>query len=306
MQHGFNDKEVRRFENFGFLARQIVEGFIVGLHQSPFHGFSVEFAEHRLYNKGESTKDIDWKVYARTDRLYTKKYLEETNLRCQILIDVSPSMYYPKQEGIDSKYMFSATAAACLMYILRKQRDAYGLTMFDEEVEVHTPARSNPNHFNLVVNHLQEHLEAPNQNKFTDVCAALHRIADSIHRRSLVIIFSDMFDQSENPEELLSALQHLKYKKHEVILFHTLDKKLEVDFEFENRPYEFIDTETGERMKVMPKEVQEHYVSRMSEFYSRIKDSCLKYKIDYVQADINAGFDQILESYLVKRTKMRI
>ncbi len=301
--------DVRNIGNLELLAKQVVEGFIIGLHKSPFHGFSVEFAEHRLYNQGEATKDIDWKVYARTDRLYVKKFEEETNLRCQIVVDASSSMYFPEvskdSKNYTNKLRFSALAAAALMNLLMKQRDAFGLSIFDEEVKNHTRCKASTAHYRLLLTYLQQLLDNPERNRTTSAAKALHQIADSVHKRSLVVIFSDMFEQTEDSEALFSALQHLKHAKHEVILFHTVDKSLEVDFEFENRPYLFIDMETGEQLRLQPNQVKERYVSQVAKFKEELKLKCMQYHVDFVEADINQGFRQILQAWLVKRMKMK-
>ncbi|MEN0004054.1 MAG: DUF58 domain-containing protein [Bacteroidota bacterium] len=302
--------ELRNFGNLELLARQVVEGFIIGLHKSPFHGFSVEFAEHRLYNQGESTKNIDWKVYARTDKLFSKRFEEETNLRCQIVIDASSSMYFPevtaKSKANLNKLQFSALAAASLMNLLQKQRDAFGLTIFDSAVQEHTRCKSSTSHYRLLLTYLEKLLNNPERDKTTSAADALHQIADSIHKRSMVIIFSDMFEQSEDTERLFSALQHLKHNKHEVILFHTVDKSKEIDFNFENRPYLFIDMETGEKVRLQSNQVKDYYVEQMAKFKEQLRFKCLQYKIDFVEADINEGYKPILQSYLVKRNKMRV
>ena len=303
-----DNQQIRDLGNLDLLARQVVEGFIIGLHKSPFHGFSVEFAEHRLYNQGESTKNIDWKVYGRTDKMFTKRYEEETNLRCQIVIDSSSSMYFP-EVGKDSKQYtnklrFSALAAAALMNLLQKQRDAFGLSIFDDTVETHTKCKSSTTHYRLLLTYLQRLIDHPERNKSTNAAASIHQIAESIHRRSLVVIFSDMFDNSSNSEELFSALQHLKHNKHEVVLFHVTDKSLEEDFEFKNRPYLFVDMETGEKVKLQANQVKDYYVDQMKAFKDALRLKCLQYKIDFVEADINQGFRPILQSYLVKRSKM--
>ncbi len=300
--------EVRDLGNLELLAKQVVEGFIIGLHKSPFHGFSVEFAEHRVYNPGESTKNMDWKVYARTNRMYIKRFEEETNLRCQIVIDASSSMYFPEPKFDGKKKMnkllFSSLAGAALMNMLKKQRDAFGLTVFDNEVRTHTKCKSSTVHYRLVMSMLQKLIDNPENNKTTSAAAALHQIADSIHRRSLVMIFSDMFDQS-NMEEIFSALQHLKYNKHEVVLFHTIDKELEIDFKFENRPYIFIDMESGEEVRLQSNQVKEYYTEQVMKMKEQLRLKCLQYKIDYVETDINKGFRPVLQQYLVRRSKMR-
>ena len=308
MQLITND-QVRDLGNLELLARQVVEGFIIGLHKSPFHGFSVEFAEHRIYNQGEPTRNIDWKVFARTDKMYTKRYEEETNLRCQIVIDNSSSMYFPEvgreSEDYVNKIRFATLSAASLMNLLMKQRDAFALSFFNEQVDLHTRPKSSTTHYRLMLTYLQQLIDHPTHDVKTSAAAALHQIADSIHRRSLVILFSDMFDATEREEELFAALQHLKHAKHEVVLFHTIDKAREIDFEFENRPYEFIDMETGDRVKLQPQQVKDYYVQQVAAYQDRLRLKCLQYKIDYVEADIHAGFRPILQQYLVKRARMR-
>ncbi len=305
-----NSQEIQQFSHLEFIARQVVEGFITGLHKSPFHGFSVEFAEHRLYNSGESTKHIDWKLYGRTDKMFVKRYEEETNLRCHLVIDHSSSMYFPlpekgKKETLN-KITFSVQCAAAIAELLRMQRDAVGLSVFGEEVEVHTPARSSNVHHKLLFNELEKLLSIPSENKKTKTFAveALHQIAESIHNRSLVIIFSDMFDSRTESEELFSALQHLRHNRHEVILFHVTDKQHELDFEYKNRPYTFVDMESGEEVKVQPNEIKDTYIKSITEFKQNLKLRCGQYRIDFVEADINEGFKQVLLPYLLKRTRM--
>ena len=294
------------------MANQVVEGFIVGLHKSPFHGFSVEFAEHRLYNPGESTRNIDWKVYGRTDKLFTKKFEEETNLRCQIVIDGSSTMFYPYDEKDPKKYQyenklaFSSLAAASLMNLLKKQRDAFGLTIFDEDVRTHFGPKSSTIHYRALIAQLTQLIENQQLGKNTGAAKALHQIAESIHRRSLVVIFSDMFESAEDPESLFSALQHLKHNKHEVILFHVVDKKHEVEFEFENRPYIFVDMESNEQVRLQPNQVKSFYREQIVKYNEQLKMKCLQYKIDFVEADIKEGFKPILQQYLVKRSRMGI
>jgi len=304
----FEKHDLKQLENLELLAKQVVEGFIIGLHKSPFHGFSVEFAEHRIYNQGESTKNIDWKVYARTDKMFVKKFEEETNLRAQIVIDGSSSMYFPKdrKKGELNKLEFSALAAASLINLLKKQRDAFGLSLFDEELKTHTKAKSSSTHYRLLLSYLEQLIKDDSGLKKTSVADTLHRIAESIHKRSLVIIFSDMFDRAENPDALFSALQHLKYNKHEVILFHVTDKKYEENFEFDNRPHEFIDMESGEKLRLQSNQVREFYTEKLREYKEALKLKCLQYRIDLVETDIRKGFVPILESYLVKRKKMNV
>lgn len=308
MNHLLDEQSVRNLGNLDLLAKQVVEGFIIGLHKSPFHGFSVEFAEHRLYNPGESTKNIDWKVYARTGKMFTKRYEEETNLRCQIVIDSSSSMYFPevtsKSKNYVNKLRYSALSAAALMNLLQRQRDAFGLSLFDDTVHTHTRCKSSTTHYRLLLTYLDQLLHNPEHNRPSHITQALHEIAEKTHRRSLVIIFSDMFEQAGENEELFAALQHLKYNKHEVVLFHVTDKKHEIQFEFENRPYMFVDIETGEKVRLQSNQVKEYYQKRMGEYMKNLRMKCLQYRIDFVEADINQGFKQVLQAYLVKRSKM--
>ncbi|MEO5643324.1 MAG: DUF58 domain-containing protein [Bacteroidia bacterium] len=305
-----NHQELQQFTHLELLARQVVEGFITGLHKSPFHGFSVEFAEHRLYNSGEPTKHIDWKLYGRTDKMFIKRYEEETNLRCHLVIDHSSSMYFPMQEKgkkeVLNKITFSVQCAAAIAELLKMQRDAVGLSVFAEEVEVHTPARSSNVHHKLIFNELEKLLEPLKQDvkKKTFAVEALHQIAESIHKRSLVIIFSDMFDSRTGSDDLFSALQHLRHNRHEVILFHVTDKRHEMEFDFDNRPYTFVDMESGEEVKVQPNEVKANYLHSINEFKHELKLRCGQFRIDFVEADINDGYKQVLLPYLMKRTRM--
>ena len=305
--------EANRIAQFGaldFIAKQVVEGFIVGLHKSPFHGFSVEFAEHRLYNNGESIKHIDWKLYGRTDKLFIKRYEEETNLRCQLILDVSSSMYFPVKEKVSidnpNKITFSVYAAAALIHLLKKQRDAFSLSLFSEGVELLTQSKSSSTHQKYLYGELEK-LLAPrpiNDQRKTSATKALHEIAEKIHKRSLIIIFSDMLDSSASADQLFSALQHLKHNKHEVILFHVVDKNKEIDFDFENRPYKFIDMEAGTEIKLTPSEVRELYIEKSRAFKNDLKLKCGQYGIELIEADINRGFEQILLPYLLKREKL--
>ena len=304
-----NRQQIEPFSKFELLAKQGVEGFITGLHKSPFHGFSVEFAEHRIYNNGESTKHIDWKLFAKTDKLFIKRFEEETNLRCQIIIDTSQSMLFPLEvtkDGTLNKLSFSAYAAAAIIELLKHQRDAIGLTLFDSEIHKHFPSKSNPTQQKIIYNELENLLEQKQnlQSSTTQSAKALNQISEIIHKRSLVVIFSDMFENTTHLDDIFSALQHLKYKKHDVILFHVTDKKLELDFEFENRPYHFIDIETKEEIKLNPTQVKEIYLQKINEYTNALKLKCGQYKIDFVDADINKGFNNVLQAYLAKRNSL--
>ena len=286
----------------------MVEGFITGLHKSPFHGFSVEFAEHRLYNTGESTRHIDWKLFGRTDKLFVKRYEEETNLRCHLVVDNSSSMHYPETKntkGLLNKINFSVHCAAALIYMMRQQRDAVGLTVFSDKIDLQTQVRSSSLHHKMLFAKLEELLEDGGTDKRkTSTAAAIDFLAESIHKRSLVVIFSDMFDNMNEQEKLFKSLQHLKHNKHEVILFHVTDKKHELDFKFESRPYRFVDVETGEEVKVHSHLVREKYMESIAAYKKMLTEKCAQYKIDFVEADINLGYQQILLPYLLKRQKL--
>jgi uncharacterized protein (DUF58 family) len=305
-----NHQSVQSYSHLELLAKHVVEGFITGLHKSPFHGFSVEFAEHRLYNSGESTKHIDWKLYGRTEKLFIKKYEEETNLRCQIVIDNSSSMYFPEatvsKEKPYNKISFSAYCSAAFVYLLRMQRDAVGLSIFADDLQLHTQSKSSIVHQKMIFNELDNLFLKynPEHKTKTATAKALHTIAESIHKRSLVVIFSDMFDDELHNDDMFNALQHLKHNKHEVILFHVNDKKKEMDFDYENRPYEFIDMESGDTVKLNPSQVKEKYVESLNTYYDKLKLKCHQFAIDYVDADINMNINQILQPYFVKRSKM--
>ncbi len=308
MKNIFDIEQFYQFDNLPLIAKEVVEGFITGLHRSPFHGFSVEFAEHRLYNQGESTKHIDWKLFARTDKLFVKQYEEETNLRCQLVIDTSSSMLFPYSKGkkhLQNKLAFSVYTAAALIYLMRKQRDAVGLTLFSDKIEFHTTPRISSVNAELMFGKLSELIKPENTslNKKTDATEILHQIAENIHKRSLVVIFSDMLD-SQKTDELFSALQHLRYNKHEVILFHVTDHALERGFAFNNRPHKFVDLESGSTIKLNPWEVKNNYVETVKSYFEELKVKCGQYNIDLAEADINKDFQEVLFSYLVKRKRL--
>ena len=308
MVHQIDIQQIQRYSKLELIAKQVVEGFITGLHRSPFHGFSVEFAEHRLYNNGESVRHVDWKLYGRTEKLFLKRYEEETNLRCQLIIDASSSMYFPEilydNAAEFNKIKFSVYAAAAIMNLLKRQRDAVGLSIFSDELIIHTPTKSSLVHHKVLINELENLISQPKIKNKTSAIKALHTIAETVHKRSLIILFSDMMENVAQSDELFEALQHLKYNKHEVILFHTVDKKMEIDFEFDNRPYQFIDLETGEDVKVHPNDVRENYINQVIKKTEMLKLKCLQYGIEIVETDINQGFHALLQTYLIKRTKM--
>ena len=305
MKNLYDVANLRQFDHLSFIAKQIVEGFITGMHKSPFHGFSVEFAEHRIYNQGESTRHVDWKLFARTDKLFVKKYEEETNLRAQIVLDTSSSMYFPVEEKRINKLSFSVYMAAALIYLLKKQRDAVGLSFISDKIDLMTPTRTSTTHINYLYEQLIPLLNPPDSplGKTTSLAKQLHQLSEMVHRRSLIIIFSDLL-QTESPEELISAIRHLKFKKNEVILVHTLDHRQEQNFDFDNRPYRFVDMETGKETKLNPSQIKAAYQERASAFFKEIKNKAGNYGIDVLEADIRQPFSQILTPFILKRKKM--
>ena len=303
-------EQIKLKTNIEFFARQVVEGFITGKHKSPYHGFSVEFAEHKLYNLGESTRHIDWKLYARSDKLFVKKYEEETNLRCQIVIDTSSSMYFPNFSSVSlknpNKIIFSVYASAILMQLFKKQRDAVGLTIYSNDIDNHIVSKTSNKHHQIIYDEFQKILsvDAKLANRKSSTLSSIHEIADRINQRSLVILFSDLISEEETLDDIFDSFRHLKHKRNEVILFHLSDVKKEQMLEYENKPYEFVDVESGESIKMNPFHYKEKYKSLMSSHMDELRLKCLQYKIDLIEVDINKGYDQIITSYLLKRQKM--
>lgn len=304
-------QEIEKYKSLDFFARQVVEGFITGLHKSPFHGFSVEFAEHRLYNNGESTKNIDWKLYGRTDKLFVKRYEEETNLRCQLLIDQSSSMYFPIERQGDyrmpNKLTFSVYASALLVELLVRQRDAFGLTLFSDNIDLQTEVRSSTTHQRYVYSLLEQLLKPVKaddlQKRGSSVADTIHLMAEKMHRRSLVVIFTDAFVNSDEQEALFDALRHLRHCKHEVLLFHTLDRDKELELNYGNKPYYFIDMESDRKIKAFPNEIAQRYRDEMARQTEEIKRHATQYRIDYIPVDVGLGFDQVMQPYILKRSR---
>lgn len=308
MSEELRDKSL--YNSIDFKTTQIVEGFMTGFHKSPFHGFSVEFAEHRLYNTGESTKHIDWRLYARTDKLFVKRFEEETNLRAMFVLDSSSSMFFPynktQKEEKNNKFSFSVYACGVIMQILYKQRDAFGLSFVSKEIDYISPIKTNLAHKQYLFTLLENKIKTKeNLSQITCINKALHSLSEQIHRRSLFIIFTDLFSDSFSAEELIDSLRHLKHNKHEVILFHVFDNQKEVNFDYKMGYYRFIDVESGEELKINPEEIRNQYTDAIKQRLDLIRSECNKLKIDFVQADINKGFDQILFPFLIKRSKLK-
>jgi uncharacterized protein (DUF58 family) len=278
------------------------------MHKSPFHGFSAEFAEHKLYNSGESTKHIDWKLFAKTDRLYTKRFEEETNLRCHLIIDNSSSMHYPKlnvnQNFYENKIGFSVLASAVLMSLLKKQRDAVGLSIYSDTYEYYAPEKGSDRHHRMVLNKLESILSDPKQTKATDTVTFLNQIAEKMHRRSMIVLFTDLF-QDTDEKGLINALQHLKHNKHKVVLFHVINKKTELNFDFDNAPRKFIDLESGEEINIYSENVKKIYEEKVESYFKNLALTCAQNKIKYVPVAVEEGFEKILTTYLIEKQSFK-
>ena len=300
-----NYKTARKFGSLELLAKQVVEGFITGLHQSPFHGFSVEFAEHRLYNSGESVKHLDWKLLARTDKLFIKRYEEETNLRCHILLDSSSSMMFPVDQPYN-KFTFSVDAAAALIFLMRRQRDAFGLSIFSNTLDFYSPAKSSLTHQRFLLSNLERILKNQKKsfkNKKTNIAKMINALASKIHKRSLVFIFSD-FMAIDNPEDFANSIKHLRHHLHEIVVFDVSHHNLENQLNLKNKYYNVVDVETGDSIKMHPKQIKEKYITERNSMKSKIHNLLKQQKVDLISADIEIGFDQILLEYLLKRKKI--
>ncbi len=292
------------------LAKQVVEGFLIGKHKSPFHGFSVEFMEHRNYNTGDNLKHIDWKLYAKTDKLFLKRFEEETNLRCQLMLDVSSSMLLPSHAAnplFKTKLDYAIYAAATFIELTKKQRDAVGLTLFDEERKVYIEPKLNQQHFVRLYNELTnlQSLTITDTVSTTNISDTIINMSSVFHKRSLVIIFSDLFFDASQSQQFKEALQILRYKKHEVILFHTINHQLELFLDLENRPIQFIDTESKEKVNLNPTFLKEAYQIKMTEHIHLVKQTCNEYKVDFIDANTNNALHDLLNAYLHKRNRMK-
>lgn len=306
-----SSEHISRYKTLDFFARQVVEGFITGRHKSPFHGFSVEFSDYRQYNTGESTRNIDWHLYGRTDKLFVKQFEEETNLRCQVIIDQSTSMLFPLegQGDIDhpNKLTFSAYAAAVLFELLHRQRDAFGLTLFSSQIDQQTPCRSNSVHQRYLLGLLDELLQPVKAEKRpmreTSIAETLHLTAEQMHRRSLVVLFTDALVRQGETEQVFDALRHLRHNHHEVIIFHTYDLAHEVRLDYDPVPLRIIDLENGREVRLNPTEVADTYRQQMERQFAELQHRAMQYRIDYVPVDIANGFHQVMLPFLLKRSK---
>ena len=284
---------VARLSNMSLRARLVVEGYIIGQHKSPFHGFSVEFAEHRAYGPGDEIRHIDWKLYGKTDRFFVKQYEEETNLRSYILLDTSRSMEY-KSDKI-SKLDYGNYLSAALAYLMINQQDGVGLTLFDNQIQTFIPPRSKPSHVNTILTHLDK----TGSGKDTDVGIVLHEMAERIKKRGLIILISDLFDETEN---IINGLKHFRHNKQEIIVFHVMDRK-ELNFDFSNRT-KFKDMETDEQITTEPWKIRKIYQQAIQSYQDELRLRCREQKIDYVPLFTDQNLDLALNEYLKKRQRL--
>lgn len=306
------NKGIRSIEKLVLLAKKIVEGYLLGLHRSPFHGFSAEFREHKQFNEGDNPKNIDYKVYARTDKLFTKKFDEETNLKCQMVLDISNSMYYPVHSS-KNKLEFSIIAIASIMNLLKRQRDATGLTLFSDKIIQSIEAKLAVKTQQQIYSTLYPLLEKSTGQLSSNVLNCLDSLAYSLPKRSLIIVFSDFIDDMDSmkvepkmyQDKFNQVIQHLIFQKHDLVLFYVMDMKTELDFQFSNTPHEFVDMESGEKVKLMPNEIQGDFQNYMVEKLAFFKNKCLQFGVDFVPVDMDDDYEKVLSTFLRKRNKMK-
>ena len=294
---------VSRLKNMELRARLVVEGFITGLHKSPYHGFSVEFAEHRPYNPGDALRHVDWKVFGKTDRYYVKQYEEETNLRHYVVLDTSPSMHF-RHAGQLSKLEYGAYLAAALHYLMVKQRDATGLVAFDAQVHTMLRPGSTMTYLRELLLQLERLTAAPSEGQETYAARALHEVAERIARRSLVVLISDLFESANSLEGVLRALRHLRHRGHEVLIFRVLETETERLFNLPDHPVVLRDMESGAEMPLHPAQLRDTFVRRMAEQSEFFRRQCLEHDIDCVELDTGASYDKALLAYLNKRRNL--
>jgi len=287
----FEPERIAKLRNLNLLARQAVEGFISGLHRSPHKGFSVEFAEHREYTAGDDIKHLDWVAYGRTDRYYVKQYEQETNLRAYILLDVSGSMGYRHSAPV-TKFVYGCYMAACLSYLMCRQQDMVGVIGFDEQVRFHLPPHSTPAHLDRVFRQLEQ--ASPSHD--TRIAPTFHELANRVPKRGLVVVISDLYDE---PSEIMKALQHFVFRRHQIIVFHLMDPA-ELEFPFK-RVLSFLDMESGERLQVDPRYVRDGYVAEVEAFVAAYRRECGQRNIEYVLTRTEEPYDRFLLNYLARR-----
>ena len=288
-----SNESLSNLQNLHIKAKKVVEGFIVGLHRSPYHGFSVEFSDHRPYGLGDEVRHIDWKLWGKTDRFFVKRYEEETNLKAHLLIDCSQSMSYGSNNS--NKLEYAKILGASLSYMLIKNQDAVGLYAFDSNVKKIIQPKSTKGHLSTILSEIEK-LEAANK---TNIAQAIHECADKTHKKGLVIVISDLLDDEH---KILTSLKHLLYKGHEVIVFHILDNQ-EINLDFNDR-VKFVDLENKHTIIADTRQLNKIYKKKISKFIDFYKKNCFKKKIDYVNVTTNQSLDIALSEYIMKRKKL--
>ena len=297
-----NPEILSQIKGLELKAKKIIEGFIAGLHKSPYHGFSVEYAEHRPYNTGDDFKHIDWKVYAKKERFYVKQYEEETNLRCFLVLDTSSSMYF-KHKAQWTKLEYSAYLAAAMAYLMQGQRDAVGFASFADTLRTILPAKGTRRHLRRIFLEIEPYLTI-NKGDFTASAAALHELAERIHQRSLVVIFTDLFENIETHDALISALKHLRHRKHEIILFNITEHYTELNLNLEYERYLLEDLESGEQLEISPAQIAQDYRAKVTMYLQRFKQACNEFQIDFESVSTEQPFSEALIHYLKKRSRL--
>jgi len=291
----FEPQRAAKLKNINILARQAVEGFITGLHRSPHRGFSVEFSEHREYAPGDDLRHLDWVAWGRSDRYYIKQYEQETNLRAYVLLDISRSMDYTMGQG-PTKFAYGCFLAACLSYLMCRQQDMVGMIAFDEEMRFHLSPGSTPAHLDRIFTRLEQ----IRPGRGTAMAPTFHELADTIKKRGLIVVISDLYDDQA---EIVRALQHFVYKKHQIIVFHVMDQA-ELDFPF-TKMHTFVDMETDERLQIDPRYLREPYLDEINAFTEGYRRECSQRNIEYVLTATSQPYDTMLLEYLARRKAMR-
>ena len=295
--------EIKQYENVPLIAQKLIEGFMTGLHKSPYHGFSAEYSEHRAYNEGESIRHIDWKVFAKTDKLYTKHYEEESNLRVYFLLDTSSSMYYPAPAY--DKIRFAAWASMAMAYMFHKQRDAVGLFTFCEQIVEEIKAKTSDLHMRNLFALFEKLLQPPISPQKTDLPGVIHRVVKKIPKRSMLIIFTDLLQEHADTKALALALRHCQHYAHEVLLFHIMHEKTEKELQLDERPYLFRPLEGGKIVRVHPRQVQKDYQKKIAHYLQNMQHLCGKGGACYLPADVSEPFERIFFECIARRARMR-
>ncbi len=288
-------------KNLELIAKRLVKGYIIGKHKSPNHGFAVEFAEHKQYNMGDPLRHVDWKLFAKSKRMYSKKYEQETNMRAHIAIDISSSMTFSKNERELSKLDYALISSSAFLHILQNQVDAVSLTLFDDNIQEYFPARSNSRHFQNLKNTLENTLGLIPKESKTNIPSALEFLAGRSYKNGMMILFTDLISEDILGDKFLDEIKKLRFQNHEILIFHLMDSDKELNLNYENRPYQFVDVETGESVVTNPQSISRVYKESKEKELTTISDELRKHQVDYVPVDIQQSFQQVLGPFFAKR-----